>query len=143
MATKSAQQALAAWKQAMANPQTSQNYVAGINAVTESPMEKAAAAADQYQAGVMQAVASGKFAANLRAVPLSTYKQNAVAVGAPRLATGAQKASPKYERFVNKYAPVWAQMQDAAKAVQGTGMGAAVQKFQASLAVLMAASGKG
>lgn len=143
MAVKSADQALSAWKAAMASPVTQQNYSAGINAVQNSPMEAAANRVDAYQQGVAAAVANGKYVNNLRAVPLSQWKTAATNVGAGRLGTGAVKASPKYQAFAQKWSPIWAQQQAAAAAVQGPkGQATALAKFQASLAIQMQASGK-
>lgn len=140
MATKTAAQAAQNWQQAMASPQTSAAYTAGINGVTESPMAKAAQNEAGYLAGVQQNVQ--KWKDRLNAVPLQTYKTNSVQKGAPRLSSGAAAALPKYQQFTQKYAPVWAQMRAASDAVGGYGMAAAQQKWMVAMQVLMQAAGK-
>jgi hypothetical protein len=140
---KTAQQAIQAWQAAMASPQTQSNYVAGINAVTSSPMAAAAQQSAKYLAGIQQAVSSGKWQQALENASFPQWKQNATQTGAQRLASGATKALPKYTAFAQKYSPVWAQMRAASAAVQGSGMGAATAKWQAAMQVLMSAAGKG
>lgn len=71
----------------------------GVTATTESPMEKAADAADKWINRLQEAHSSGKFAARLRAVPLETWKKNTIEVGIPRIAAGADKAVSDLERF--------------------------------------------
>ena len=77
----------------------------GVNAVTESPMEKAAANEAGYLAGVQRAVESGKWAASLRRVDLATWKKNFLEKGIPRIASGAQAAKPKLVAFYTEFFP--------------------------------------
>lgn len=78
---------------------------AGIQAVTTSPTQLAAAASDRYQQGVLAAVASGKFAANLQAVSLQSWQQSAINKGIPRIAAGASAAVGKMQNFLTQFLP--------------------------------------
>lgn len=91
MALPSPTDAAARWAQNLGASQT--KYTAGVQAVTTSPGQLAAAAADRYIAGVQASLP--KFQANSAAVTLQAWQQAAVNKGAPRLATGAQQAQQK------------------------------------------------
>lgn len=140
---KSAQQAVANWLKAMASPQTQQAYKDGINNTTVNPMAQAATpqAMDAYLNGVQQSVTSGRRAAALNAADPNMWKQNAVNVGASRLASGAQKSQGKYNNKISKYAAVWPQMRAAAQALPKGGLANAQARANAALAVIMQAAG--
>ena len=71
---------------------------AGIAAVTESPMDKAADNLGTAKANYVAAIDSGKMERNLRAVPLATWKQKTLAkVG--RIAEGAEASRHTIEVF--------------------------------------------
>lgn len=97
MATLSGQQAADKWasRAASAVPQTK----AGIMGVQSSPMEKAAARADAYAAGVQRAVEQGTYQAGLRAVSLDQWKAATAGKGADRIASGASAAKDKMAAF--------------------------------------------
>lgn len=78
---------------------------AGVNAVQESPMEKAAAAQDRWVAGVQRAAQSGKYAANLRAVSLSDWKNMMINKGIPNMQNGYAQGKAKFQRFMNEFLP--------------------------------------
>ena len=78
---------------------------AGVEAVTESPMDKAADAVDKYAEGVRRAVEIGKFVNRLRATPLSVWKSNTLEKGINRIAAGAQAAEGKMESFFTQLLP--------------------------------------
>lgn len=137
-----AAKAAAAYQRGMA--QAASAYKDGIQSVTESPMAAAAtpAASARYMEGIQRSEASGKRVAKLQATPLQTWKDNAVNVGANRLATGAQKAAGKVQAHHQKWAPVYQAASDAAAAVTGPkGLATAMAKQQAALTVLMQAAG--
>ena len=77
----------------------------GVQAVTVSPTEKAAQRADAYQQGVLDAVSSGKWQRGLRRVTNEQWKQATLTKGIPRIATGAQAAQPKMEKFLGEFLP--------------------------------------
>jgi hypothetical protein len=140
MATKTAQQALQKWQAQMASPSTSAAYVNGINSTTVNPMQLAAQNVQGYVQGV--AASQQKWVSKLQAVPLQTWKNNATQVGAPRLASGAQKAGPKYLAFAQNFAPIWAQMKTAAKAAASGPKSPqrAQARFGAAIQLLMSAA---
>lgn len=90
---------------------SSESYKARIGAVTESPMEKAAAAKAQWVAGVNRASENGKYEAGLRRVSLQQWKDAAMTKGAQRLADGAAAARPKMEAFLREFLPFVAENQ--------------------------------
>lgn len=71
----------------------------GVEAVTESPMEKAAAAQDKMLARVTESITDGTWAARLREVSLPEWKSKMLNVGIGRIAAGIDAAGPKVERF--------------------------------------------
>lgn len=91
MAMPSAADAAAKWAQNLGAAQT--RYTDGVKAVTTSPGQLAAQAADRYLAGVQQSMP--KFVANSQAVTLQQWIQQTTTKGAQRLASGATAAQPK------------------------------------------------
>ena len=83
----------------------SEAYTKGVQAVTENPMEKAAAKADQYAAGVAQAVATGRYQDGLRRVGLQEWRDKAVKLGAGRLAAGVKEAEGRMQQFAQQFLP--------------------------------------
>lgn len=78
----------------------------GIAGVTEAPGVKAAAAADKYAAGVAEAVSSGRYAANSRAVSLADWQQAMLNKGIPRVASGVTAAKPAVQRYLDIALPI-------------------------------------
>lgn len=91
--------------------QAGEKMKAGVMAVTESPMEKAAQAVDRQVAGVMRAAQSGKTAANLRAVSMQAWKDAYTNIGVGRAAAAANTAKPKMAAFMQQFLPWVAQGQ--------------------------------
>ena len=85
---------------------------AGVESVTESPMDKAADAADKWINRVQEAHSSGKFAARLRATPLAKWKQNTLEKGIGRIAAGVDNARGDVQSFYDQLFP----FQDSLKA---------------------------
>lgn len=77
----------------------------GVERVTESPMDKAADAQDKYLNGVQEAVSSGKYAARLRATPLSAWKDATLNKGIGRISAGVDGAKSKMESFYAELLP--------------------------------------
>lgn len=71
----------------------------GVQRVTESPTEKAAAQQDKMLARLTEAVSSGKWAAGLRRVTLEEWKDKTLNKGIGRIAAGVDAAAPKIEAF--------------------------------------------
>jgi hypothetical protein len=73
------------------------DMVNGVNAVTDSPMEKAAAKSDKYLQGVQNSVT--KWQAGLRSVDVATWKKNTTEKIQQRLPGGVDAALPKRQKF--------------------------------------------
>lgn len=78
---------------------------AGVNAVTESPMAKAAARQDAWVQGVQRARDDGSYAAGLAKVSLSDWKTAMITKGVNRISTGATAAIPKMTTFLSSFLP--------------------------------------
>lgn len=140
---KTAQQAVSNWVAAMGSPTTSQKYKDGINGFNGNPMALAATpeAMDAYLNGVQRSITSGKRAKSLNDASPATWKNNAINVGAARLASGATKSQQKYAQKIAPYAAVWPQMRAAARALPKGGFANAAARAAAALQVLMQAAG--
>lgn len=77
---------------------------AGAQAVTTPPGQAAAARADAYVAGVQRSL--NKYKTNVASVSLSSWQQDYITKGLPRVASGAQQAQPKFQAFMTAFAPV-------------------------------------
>lgn len=73
-------------------------WAAGIDSVTTPPGVAAAAAVDRYIQGT--AANAPKFARNVAAVPLATWKETSKSKGQGRLASGAQAGLSKYQQKI-------------------------------------------
>ena len=140
---KTAQQATANWLAAMGSATTRTNYINGIQGFTGNPMQLAATpeAMQAYLDGVQNSVTSGRRAKGLAQTSAATWQQNAINVGAPRLASGAQKAQGKYNAKIAPYAAVWPQMRAASRALPKGGLANAQARAAAALQVIMQAAG--
>jgi hypothetical protein len=78
---------------------------AGVMAVRESPMAKAADRADFYLQRVTDAVQSGKFQAALRSVSLADWQQATAEKGTARITAGVNAAVPKMTQFLGQLLP--------------------------------------
>ena len=77
----------------------------GIDRVTESPTEKAAAKQDKMLTNLTAAVSSGRWAAGLKRVSLDEWKKKARDVGVNRIAAGIDAAKDKVIDFANQILP--------------------------------------
>ena len=77
----------------------------GVNAVTESPTEKAAAKADKMKTRLIEAIDSGKWQAGLRRVTLDDWKKKMLNVGIARISTGLDANRYKIEEFAAEVMP--------------------------------------
>lgn len=74
----------------------------GIQNVTVSPTQKAAAKQQKMLTNLTAAVNSGKWAAGLNRVSLSDWQNAAIQKGLPRIAQGALAAQPKMADFLQQ-----------------------------------------
>ncbi len=77
----------------------------GIDRVTESPTEKAAAKQDKMLTNLTAAVNSGKWAAGLKRVTLEEWKSKTKNVGVNRIAAGIDAAKSKVIAFADELLP--------------------------------------
>lgn len=77
----------------------------GVEAVTTSPMVKAAAQVDRYVMGVQEAATSGKWQRGLQRVTLQDWKTAMTTKGLARITQGAVAAKPKMAAFMQKLLP--------------------------------------
>lgn len=77
----------------------------GIDRVTESPTDKAAAKQDKMLANLTAAVTSGKWAAGLKRVSLEDWKRAARDIGVNRIAAGIDGAKDKVIAFAEQLLP--------------------------------------
>jgi len=77
----------------------------GIDRVTESPTEKAAAKQDKFLTNLQAAVAAGKWSAGLKRVSVDEWKKKARDVGVNRIATGIDAAKDKVVEFASQLLP--------------------------------------
>lgn len=133
------------------------NWAAGMNATGQAkykqkvgayqgnPMAMAAAPAAQqkYLSSVTDAVQSGRMAAKLNAVDPNFWKSQTTGAGATNWLNSATKGKPKYVAFAQKWAPTWAQAQQAAAAIPHDGtLASAAARVMAVMQVMRAAAGK-
>jgi hypothetical protein len=97
------QQAAENWASAMA--QSGQKMQAGVQAVTESPMQKAIAAIPRQVQGVIRAAQDGTTAAGLGRVSLEQWKRLMIDKGVARVASGAAAAKSKFAAFMAEWLP--------------------------------------
>lgn len=83
-----------------------QTYREAVNAVSESPLEKAASRADLWQQRVSEPRTRERFVAGLRRVSLEEWKRKAAELGSSRYANGVQAASQKFRSFMEAFYPL-------------------------------------
>ena len=96
-----AQQAAQKWQQRLSA--STQQITDGVNGVTTAPGAKAAAAQALWLQRVQASAA--KWARNVGAVSLESWKQSMITVGIPRVATGASAKVGKVESFMGEFLP--------------------------------------
>lgn len=75
------------------------NAVAGVQRVSESPMEKAAQAEDKMRANLMAAIDNGVWRNRLTKVSLADWQSKTATKLRERGGTGADQAMPKRQQF--------------------------------------------
>lgn len=96
---------VAKWAERTGSQSAINAYKEGVGRVTEAPTVKAAAKLDKYQAGIQAALDSGKTRDALMNSPVELYRNNAINVGAARIATGVKKGTPKMQAFAAAFVP--------------------------------------
>lgn len=103
------------WAQRASN--AAGDYKAGVNDVTENPMDKAAAAVDTWQRRVSSPEARSKFVSNLQGRPISDWKSAATGKGAQNYVTGVQAAESKMTAFAQDVAPFMLALQQRVRSM--------------------------
>jgi hypothetical protein len=78
---------------------------AGVNRLTTSPTEAAAAKKDKMLARLTEAVNTGKWEAGLRRVTLEEWRRKMIEVGIPRVSAGIDANRDKVVAFAEKLLP--------------------------------------
>lgn len=131
--------AVAKWARNVQGAQ--QSYREGVQAVTENPMALAAAQAEKALSRYSDAITSGRWAQRLQSTPMEFWKSQSASAAA-KYAQGAAKGTPKIQAHLTKFAPIYEQARQAARAVQGSGEAAAAEKMLVVRRMLRAAAGK-
>lgn len=76
-----------------------------IKAITENPMEKAAAKVEKYQQGIMRAIQSGKWVAGLKRMSLAQWKERTIKLTRARMVDGAAKGEGSMRKFMDAWLP--------------------------------------
>ena len=76
-----------------------QDIVTGIEGVSESPMEKAAAQGDKMLQNLTAAVQDGRWQSSLKAVSLADWKRITVDKVKSRMQSGVDNGIPKMQKF--------------------------------------------
>jgi hypothetical protein len=77
----------------------------GVERVTTAPTAQAAAAQDKMKAKLTEAIDSGRWSKNLRAVSLEDWRSKMTSKGIPRVAAGIDAARDKQVEFYGKLLP--------------------------------------
>lgn len=101
MAGQTPEQIAKAWSSGLSS--ATSKITAGVNSVAVAPGQ---AAARQKQVYINNVTASAdKWATNVARVSLSTWQQDMINKGIPRIATGAQAAESKFASFMGQLLP--------------------------------------
>lgn len=92
--------------------QSGQDYLDGVNRVTENPMQKAAAKSDKWMSRLQEAHANGKWVAGLNRVSLPQWKTQVQQKGVSRYTQSANQAQTKYADFAQTFFPYLQTVQD-------------------------------
>jgi hypothetical protein len=77
----------------------------GVENVTTSPTEKAAAKQDKMRSNLVAAIDSGKWSRGLRRVTLNEWKDKMINKGIGRVSAGIDAAAPKVIAFAEELLP--------------------------------------
>lgn len=108
-------EALRRWQKNTAD--SGESYKNGVQSVTESPTEKAAAKKEKYERGVREAVSSGRWERGLQKVTLQQWKEAAANKGARRLADGVKEGAGKMQRHLAEFTPFLQRITDEVNAM--------------------------
>jgi hypothetical protein len=96
-------EAASKWQRNLKN--ATQDIQRGVQAVTVSPTEKAAAKIDKMRTNLIAAIDDGKVEAGLRRVTLAEWKDKTLNKGLQRLSAGVDAAGGKQQQFYTQLFP--------------------------------------
>lgn len=129
MAAGTPDQVAAKWAQ---NLSAATPYItAGVNAVTQAPGQKAAAAADAWIAGVQ--ASKQKWQSRVASVSLADWQSAMINKGVPRVASGATAAVPKMTNFLNEFLPFQARVTSQVKSMPKGNLEAGIARATAQI----------
>ena len=141
MPKRTPQQIAAAWKKNLGS--ATESIKQGVQAVQESPMEKAAAAQDLMRSQIIESIDSGRWAANTRAVPLTSWKSAMLGKGLQNLQSGLADGETKTAAYQTMAAPIFDQAHQAAAAILKDGTeNTALAKVAASMRLMKTLKGR-
>ncbi len=103
------------WSTNLTNAQ--QSIRDGVNAVQVAPGQAAAAAQSTMRARLLDSIDSGKWAANVSAVSLTSWNNSMLTTGLSRIADGARKGQPKMQTFMTNFLPFVSRVQAQVKSM--------------------------
>ncbi|MGH9459890.1 MAG: hypothetical protein ACRD1X_01640 [Vicinamibacteria bacterium] len=92
-------------KQVRKSQAATEDYVRGVEAVTEAPGVRAVKKKDKLKANFAKAIDSGKWEENTLAAGLDGWKEPTRTKGAERYASGVAASLPKLEAFHDEFIP--------------------------------------
>ena len=101
----------------------------GIDAVTDSPMEKAAGKKDKWLSGIQQAAADGKWERGLKRVSLSDWKEAFKGKGVQNMQTGIAAARGKMVEFAKEFIPFLERVQSEVNAMPDVTLDDRIEKM--------------
>ena len=110
-----------------------QDMVAGVQAVTASPMEAAAAALPKAAQNYAEAVNSGRMARRLRSVTLESWKDAMINKGAQRVASGVNASKGKVTAFWDEFGPVLDQVTSQVRQMPSVTLQDSIQRMVAQV----------
>lgn len=100
----------------------------GVNAVSVSPGQRAAAQKAKWIASLSDPQVQNKWASRVGAVSLEEWRDLMVNVGIPRIASGAQAKQGKYLAFAEKFYPFLSRVVGQIDALDSSSFQARVQR---------------
>ena len=105
----------------------------GVERVSVAPGQLAADAQDRLVAAFTEAVRTGKWATRVAGVSLQEWKQALLTKGLPRIAGGAQAATPKMQRFMADFLPFVDSVQAEVKSMPNMTLEDRIQRSVANM----------
>lgn len=109
---------------------------AGVMAVTQSPMAKAATKADAYVEGVRRAVDSGKWQEGLNSVSLADWQNRTANAGTERISRGASDAVNKVAAFQTQLKPTTDRIRAAVDAMPSGSLEDSIARSAAAIRMM-------